>query len=80
MEKTWVPQERIWGSGVMCAILPRGAQMEWLPPVTEARRRRSPRTDGFPQHLCVGMRWASPRGSESLSIYLLAGSRPGCSG
>ena len=28
--------------------------MEWLPPVTEARRRRSPRTDGFPQHLCRG--------------------------
>ena len=28
--------------------------MEWLPPVTEARRRRSPRTDGFPQRLCVG--------------------------
>ena len=44
--------------------------MEWLPPLTEARPRRSPRTDGFPQHRCVGMRWASPRGSESLSIYL----------
>ena len=28
--------------------------MEWLPPLTEARPRRSPRTDGFPQHRCVG--------------------------
>ena len=54
--------------------------MEWLPPLTEARPRRSPRTDGFPQHRCVGMRWASPLGSESLSIFPLVGSRSGCSG
>ena len=54
--------------------------MEWLPPLTEARPRRSPRTDGFPQHRCVGMRLAEPLGSESLSIFLLVGSRSGCSG
>ena len=44
------------------------------PSEAESQNRR------IPQHRCVGMRWASPLGSKSLSIFLLVGSRSGCSG